>query len=308
MEITKDFQTWLIDYWSIEYLAHGWEVFPIHIKINRTPEKDEKIFDGGNMFPWASVKWDIDVIVKRAKDLILSHGCFSGLMLICGERSNCDVIDRDEHKQPCINRWIVDEYLKYVPYVVPKDLTQGNGNHYYFSHKPEHKTVKNSLYDIEVRSNGSLIVLPPSVVINPDGENLSYQFTKYVGFFEDHFPLPEMPPLLYRFIAANSINKVPPKNVFKNPKATKKATPAQKEHLKKLLASCIDCRKGDDRSTKDYKFLIWAYKIGVDQDTARNICVNTIKNKFEREDYFDQVWKGAVSAVETEDRRNMKKI
>jgi Bifunctional DNA primase/polymerase, N-terminal. len=301
IKVSKDFQLFLMDYYVIDYLTHGFEVFPVHLSLKKDQGKKIKVINEGEPFPWAGTKWDnVDVIYKRAKELISRHGCFTGLMLLCGERSNCDVIDRDEHSQPCLNKWIMPEFLKYVPDRIEKDLSQSGGNHYYFSHTPEFKNFKNSYYDMEYRSNGSLIVLPPSVVLDPDNpaSNPGYSFTLYVGLFEEIFPFPRCPLPLYKFLAP--LAKAEPKYLNVNPRMEgRKLTPAQKKVFEDRLRACMEADVGD-RSTRDFAFVVWSYKMGLDQVKVKNICVNLIKKKFLRSDYFDRIWKSAVLAVEKE--------
>ena len=112
----------------------------------------------------------------------------TGLAVKTGRDSNITVIDIDRHGTvDGYERWRELEEM-YDEVEAPTVLTGGGGYHLYFRYCPELDGIKKLDDGIDIRSEGNLLVLPPS--IHPDtGKKYEWQLDAHINDME----LPTVP-------------------------------------------------------------------------------------------------------------------
>jgi hypothetical protein len=260
----------------------GWRLFPILITQLRN---GEKILDRGQGFFWKENPWGSlrDPVLEygefQFQGLLLEHyfGAWSGIGLKLGADSGIICLDFDCHHGSS-NEWIVKTYVPESELVY--DRSRSGGFHFYFKYDSRITNHRNSKLDFEVRTDGSFIIIPPSVVLAPRPSCYNWIQSPLER------PLPQLPDALYDFIYSKR------ESASKRPqyKERDNITPAQQIVLEKLVTACKKAQKGE-RSERDFALVSWCIKIGLNVEKAWTICSSLGKfSERTRESYFDPIW------------------
>ena len=207
----------------------------------------------------------------------------TGLALLCGKESGVVVYDRD-NRHGASNDF-VSMYLSASERVY--DMTASGGNHDYFQYR-ECKSTRNDLLDFEVRSDGTLVVVPPSWIDGHPEKNWSWVQSPW------DFKLPVLSDELYSFFYGKHIEDKKVINRIPGSNDRTSLSPKQQEVLNRMLLECRNTQKGM-RSERDYRAIAWCVKCGLSAQAAQRYFDF---GKFrERPDYFERTWDKALKEV-----------
>lgn len=215
-----------------KYFDLGFKIFPAHIWLKKMPDgSTEKCFMFGkkdtDYSHWRHNNHTIDTFRARwlALDAMVTPA--NSICMECGQPSGCTVVDRDMHPKS------TDILKKYAPNIFegPYDKSPRGGNHFYFKYVAGARTVANPSIGIDVRNDGGLLVMPPSIISTGKYE--------WVNPIINLFDLPEFPPALFGFLFGSGAYQ----KHFEN--ATSKEKPNLSE-IESMLAIMSGIRYGYD--------------------------------------------------------------
>ena len=89
--------------------------------------------------------------------------------IVCGEVSNISVIDFDTNE-------VYNNFIELRPHLKECKTTKTRkGYHIYFQYTDKLKTKTDSAVNIDIRSNGSIIIAPPTKYFLPDKTIIEYE-------------------------------------------------------------------------------------------------------------------------------------
>lgn len=142
---------------ALAYHKFGWNILPLG--------NNEK--SPSSIIPtWR--RYQSERVTEEEIGTWFSRSDITGIVLVCGKISNVIVVDDDGYRTG--NMFPMSSSLE--------AKTASGGKHLYFKYKDFTKSrkLKNEKYEIEVHSDGVLIVLPPSMAMNKKGEVGQYEW------------------------------------------------------------------------------------------------------------------------------------
>jgi len=130
---------------ALLYLSKGWCVVPVHSK--------------SSLVAWEEFQSKLPT-KTQVKNWFFEFNNITGVAIVCGKVSGVVVLDVD------IENGADESLLKDIPKTV--SVATGKGKHYYFKYSKDRDIQTNlKVFDhIELRSNGTYVVAPPSKHIN----------------------------------------------------------------------------------------------------------------------------------------------
>ena len=174
MNINKKYKT--ISEWATAYRRVGWNIVPL-FKYSKSPASVEVYHeDFGWLLGWKvlqerhATQMEFDYWFKKLK--------LTGLGVVTGKISKIFVVDEDSYKGDGMKFDFISHF---------RSKTARGGHHHFFKYT---KPIKTSAWrpgiNIEIKSDGGFVVLPPSEVQNPDSTGKliigKYQWEELCGF------------------------------------------------------------------------------------------------------------------------------
>jgi len=130
---------------ALQYLEKGYSVIPVH---NKRP-----------LVPWEAFQKRLPT--EQEVNIWFKKWPKSGLGIITGQLSNLTVVDIDSKQGET-------EANKYLPETLetPVSQTQRGGTHIFFNYCPSMITGVQRLKDVDIRSEGGYVVVPPTTNYN----------------------------------------------------------------------------------------------------------------------------------------------
>ena len=215
-----------------EYVEKGLVVFPISVR----QENKNGIWKKKLIMPNGWQKLTIDDIKDKK-----TSAKNNGLAMITGEKSNTIVIDIDN-----VEHW--KQFLKDNKKKEPKTVKAKSGSggiHLYFKYDDQYKDIKSNTccfskeYDIDCRTNGGCIIMPPTSYLNKNtNKNSTYKWIKSIVTNE---PL-EFPKWMAKLIT-NKNTKTQKKQTIENKEIIKREDSEQSQFSdeEEEFILCMEC-------------------------------------------------------------------
>lgn len=150
--------------WAQKYWRLGWNVIPL-FNYQKNPASASHLLPKGGWLELQKRR-----VTEEELDLWFKKNKPTGIGVITGKISDIVVVDEDSYKQGGLK---IDFQSPMIT------QTASGGKHYFFKYKENIKTIGyRQNINIEVKSDGGFVVLPPSKVINKFGATAEYQWLK----------------------------------------------------------------------------------------------------------------------------------
>lgn len=150
--------------WAVKYYKLGWNIIPL-FNYQKNPASASHLLPKGG---WLELQ--NRPATEEELDLWFNKNNPTGIGVITGKISNLVVVDEDSYKEGKVK-------MDFDSPLVSK--TASGGKHFFFSYSPDVKTIGyRQGVNIEVKSDGGFVVLPPSFVVNKFKKLSQYQWLK----------------------------------------------------------------------------------------------------------------------------------
>lgn len=138
--------------WALKYYKLGWNVIPL-FNYQKNPASASHLLPKGG---WLELQ--NRSITEEELDLWFNKNKPTGIGVITGKISNLIVVDEDSYKEGGIK-------MDFDSPMITK--TASGGKHFFFAYSENIKTIGyRQGVNVEVKSDGGFVVLPPSLVLN----------------------------------------------------------------------------------------------------------------------------------------------